>query len=276
MKIDGKKIADSVLTELKKDLKELSSRKIIPHFAVVLVGSDKSSKVYVKQKVKTASLLGIKIDILTPPVKITLPEFIKLINGLNRNDKIHAVIIQRPLPFSISAEKLDLLVAPQKDVDGFHPGSVFDPPVALAVMKILESLHPNNFLGWLKSTKILVIGRGATAGKPIAKYLSKINLEYTVAHSQTPDLRKLIKTFKIIISCVGKSNIVRHNDINSNSFVIGVGLHVENGKLQPDYDQKLIADNMAYFTPVPGGVGPVNVAMLMKNVVRAAGIQATQ
>lgn len=284
MKIDGKKIASVIIENLRRQVKELSSKNIIPHLKVVLLGSDVSSKVYVAQKVRFGEILGINVDVLTPDKNISKAEFINLIAGENKSKTVNSIIIQRPLPLNIDNTRLNLMVDPRKDVDGFHPQSEYDPPVALAVTEILKSVyHPRgdtgmhppdlSFLNWLKSRKIVIIGRGVTAGKPIAEYYKKLSVNFTVAHSRTENLQWLLKNAEIIISCVGKPNIVRHNMLNGQAILIGVGLHQENKHLLPDYDQTKIGNSVLFYTPVPGGVGPVNVAMLMSNVVKSAELQ---
>lgn len=276
MKIDGKLIAEKINQNLKQATQLLSSQKIIPRLTVVLIGNDPSSKVYVNQKLKTGNLLGIKVNLISLPSDISVNQFNNLLIKQNQSKSIHAIIIQRPVPIKISNTALNLLVNPEKDVDGFNPNSKFDPPVALAVIEILKSIHPDSILNLLKSKSILIIGRGVTAGKPIADYFKKLKLKFVVANSKTENLVKLIKSSEIIITCVGKSNIVRHNIISKNSILIGVGLHPENEKLEPDYNQDLIQKSGAIFTPVPGGVGPVNVSMLMKNVIKAVKINAAK
>ena len=167
----------------------------------------------------------------------------------------------------------------EKDLDGFHPDSPFTPPVASAVVKILKWVYKGvrsssnsrsdpEFPRWLKDKKILIIGRGETGGKPVAQTLEKMGIRFIVAHSKTNNLKELCLTSDIIISCVGKPNIVRPQMVADYTILIGVGLHEENGKLQTDYNQHEIAEKVAYYTPVPGGVGPVNVIYLFENLLK--------
>lgn len=281
MKIDGKKIAQNIREQLIKEVFSLSSRKIYPKLSVILIGSDPGSKVYVNQKEKTGAALGIKVEVYLFTPDISGQKLNELVAGLNQDKQIHGIIIQRPVPLPITANTLNSLILPQKDVDGFHPKSEFDPPVALAVWEILKSIfHPTGvmkslplgmqFHNWLDSQKILIIGRGETAGRPIANYIIKKGYNVTVAHSQSEHLDSIINSADILISCVGKPNIVRHQFLKRDSVLIGVGLHPEETKLAPDYIQNEVKNIAAYYTPVPGGVGPVNVAMLMANVVKAA------
>lgn len=257
-------IASKIASRLKKEAAMLKRKNKVAHLAVILVGNDKSSHTYVSQKQKWAQKIGIKVSLFKFP-SINTSQLSQLIEKLNSDTTVHGVIIQRPVPLEIESSKLNNMVAAVKDVDGFNPDSFFDPPVSLAVMEILKNIHQD-----LRKKRVLVIGRGETAGKPIAKYLSKIKVNFTIAHSQTKDLVNLCRASDIIISCVGRPNIVRHDMVTKNSVIIGVGLHAENGKLKPDYDQEDIGKKAAFYTPVPGGVGPVNVAMLLNNTVNAA------
>lgn len=276
MKIDGKLIASEIKERLKKDVISLRQKGIPPHLTVILIGNDPASLVYVNQKQKVAEEIGVQFSIFSRFNRdsIAKEELVKLVNRLNADKSVHGIIIQRPVPIDIEKDELDQMVVPAKDVDGFHPQSPFYPPVALAVLKILRWVekdccnNPKPFYSWLKEKKILVIGRGETAGLPIAETLKKKGAAFTVANSQTTNLKDLCLNSDIIISCVGKSNVVRHDMITNRAVLIGVGLHQEKGKLHTDYNQEEIESRIAYFTPVPGGVGPVNVACLLENLVR--------
>ena len=282
MKIDGKLIASQIKTDLKEKITSFRQKNIIPHLAVILIGNDPSSETYVRQKLKFGEEIGGKVSLEVGPR--TRSDLVRTVNKLNRDTSVHGVIIQRPLPIDISKEELDRIVIPAKDVDGFRPNSPFTPPIANAVIKTLEYVekdlcnNPNSplkqnycepFFLWLKNQKILVIGRGETAGKPITEILQKLGAQITVAHSKTTNFEELCLASNIIISCVGRPNIVRHQFVTNKTVLIGVGLHQENGRLRTDYNQEEIADKVAYYTPVPGGVGPVNVACLFENLLNA-------
>lgn len=285
MRVDGKIIASEIKKELAKRVREIHSQNILPHLAVILVGDDPSSQAYIRQKKKVGEEIGIKISKIKDQ-RSKRVELISLVNKLNHDSSIHGVIIQRPLPVKIDKDELDKLVIPQKDVDGFHPKSPFTPPVALAVLRILKYVflttkkqyfiitnnYEGEFIKWLKEKKILIIGRGETAGTPVANTFKKMNINFNVAHSQTKNIKELCLLSDIIISCVGKPNIVRRQMITDKTTLIGVGLHLENGKLQTDYNQEEVSQKALYYTPVPGGVGPVNVACLFENLVKAASI----
>ena len=284
MRIDGKHIAAEIKSKLKVQVEDLKSKGIFPHLFVILIGDDPASVTYVGQKQKVADEIGIKLSVIRKQRTKNKEQIINIVKKLNYDPLVHGIIIQRPLPLDIDKEELDKLVVPEKDVDGFHPNSPFTPPVASAVLKIIEWVSKDccsnmesplkqnycqPFKSWLKEKKILVIGRGETAGKPIADTLKKMGIPFTLAHSKTTNINELCLVSNIIISCVGRPNVVRHNMISSKTVLIGVGLHSENGKLQTDYGQKDLAGIASYYTPVPGGVGPVNVACLFENLLKS-------
>ena len=275
MSINGKEIAGQIAAGLGGQVSLLKEKGIKPKLAVLLVGLDKASEKYVEQKIKLGQKLSIEVNVSRLANTVNPESVFSLVNQWNKDPAIHGIIIQRPVAIAIETSELNNLVIRSKDVDGFHPESLFDPPIVVAVMKILENIQQlshdkKSFLTWLAEKKILVIGRGETAGKPIAKYLTKNKLPFTVAHSGTSYLKQLTLSSDIIISAVGKPNIVRHYMISGKTILIGVGLHPENGHLATDYNQNEIAGKALFYTPVPGGVGPVNVAMLMNNVILAA------
>lgn len=286
MIIDGKALADSILTRLTDDVRALKARERTPALAVMLVGDDPASLAYIKQKQKAAEQIGATIE-LRAETKILRPqqlqEFIRLYNA---DPAIHGLIIQRPLPAAMGDVSIILdSVSPAKDVDGFLPGSPFDVPVALAIGELLQtaySLHgtanrypvTNNrqheYLTWLREKHIVVIGRGETAGTPILRYLEKKHCTTSVIHSKTPNPMELMKHADIIISCVGKKRVVTGNSIKPGAILISVGLWRDDaGKLHGDYEPDEISGIASYYTPTPGGVGPVNVACLMQNLIKA-------
>jgi len=269
MIIDGKEIAEKILTHLSGDVTHQKEKGVTPILAVILIGNDPSSESYVKQKEKTAQKIGADLHIIRYGQTVTKHEIQEKIIELNTDPKIHGIIIQRPIPKHIQDETLLNSINPEKDVDGFVPGSPFDVPVAKAITHILESI-PNIEL---KKKHIVVIGRGETAGKPIACYFLVNGYSLSVIHSETkPEERKeLLKQADIIISCVGKPNTVLSDEIQRGVILISVGIHRgQDEKLHGDYDEPSIASIASYYTPTPGGVGPINVACLMENLVKAA------
>lgn len=284
MKIDGKQIAEEILTRLTSEVSEIKKREIEPTLAIILVGDDPGSLSYIKQKQKAAEKIGAKIIFNQLPSTVSYGEFKNIIEKHNSDPKINGIVIQRPLP----TERTDLLpllntVAINKDVDGFIPGSTFPVPVASAVLTILESVFNDitinhklltiNFPTWLSSQSVAVIGRGETAGKPIADVLKQNGCTLSVIHSQTKHPEEIIKKMNIVVSCVGKKQTITTDILNPSTILIDVGIWKDEfGKLHGDYEEEEIADKVAFYTPTPGGVGPVNVACLMQNLIKACKI----
>jgi methylenetetrahydrofolate dehydrogenase (NADP+)/methenyltetrahydrofolate cyclohydrolase len=281
MVIDGKMIADAVLTDLSKTVSTLKKRGITPTIAVILVGDDAGSLSYIKQKQKACERIGAKLILKQLP-KNTLPQTIaSTIAHYNNDPEVHGLIVQRPLPIVGAAEILNS-ISPAKDVDGFVPHSPHEVPVAQAVITILEQIHTkligehlihNKFKPWLNSQTITVIGHGETAGKPIADTLQKYDCHISIVTSKTPQPEKnhIYAHSSVIISCVGKQNILSHSNMPRGSIVISVGLTKgTDSKLHGDYEESDALKIASFYTPTPGGVGPVNVACLMRNLVDAA------
>lgn len=292
MKIDGRALARDILDSLKNEVAELATHGVTPTLAVILVGDDPASVSYIKQKQHAAETIEANIRIKYLAASIKENELLTLITSLNTDPNIHGIIIQRPLPKKTNIDPMVLnTVVSRKDVDGFVPGSPFVAPVALAVTKILERIFTyegekqdgfriksgmTGFTAWLQDKTIVVVGRGETAGKPIAEYLAKaprpgLGASITVIHSKTPHPEEILKTADIIVSCTGKQGIITKNVIKTDAVLIGVGIGRDGDhKLQGDYNEAEIEGLASYYTPTPGGVGPVNVACLMANLVTAA------
>lgn len=277
MKIDGKQIASEILENLKTRIKKLREKKITPRLAIILVGNNPTSVAYVKQKELKAKSINIKTFTYSLDSKIRNSELIKLIDKLNKDNKTHGIIIQRPLPQQINEDEVSKAVDFQKDVDGFHPNSHFQMPLAMAVLKVLEKVYVNTpelesrFVDWLKSKKIVVIGKGETGGKPIIQMFEKMKIPLTIIDSKIKNPEILTKKADIIISAVGKENILKPQMIKRGVALIDIGIsRGKSAKLMGDYDQDEIKNIASFYTPTPGGVGPINVAMLLKNLVLAA------
>ena len=287
MRIDGTAIADTLLTALTEEVRSLRESGIVPTLAVVLVGDDPASLAYIRQKQKAADRIGAVVLFSHLPAD-TSPETLSgIISEYNRNPNIHGLIVQRPVPESLGDVQTILSrVSPVKDVDGFLSDSPYDVPVALAVGEILESVYGDTdgsgvsptdrrdrFLTWLRTKHIIVIGRGKTAGEPILRYFQHLDCATSQIISTSPDPDRIIASGDIIISCVGKAHIVNRESVNKNSILISVGIwRDEAGKLRGDYDEADIANLVSAYTPTPGGVGPVNVACLMQNLIKACTI----
>lgn len=271
MKIDGKQLASEIFKDLNERVKKLKAREIIPNLYIILLSDDISSLSYVRQKQLRGGEIGVKITLDRENPEISTEKLSEKIEKLNKDENIHGIIAQRPMSPQIKEEKIAAAIVPEKDVDGFNPNSKFGVPVALAVLKLLETAHPQNFNDWLKSQKTTVIGKGITAGKPIIKKLQKLGIEPLIVGSKTRNKKEILKNSDIIVSAVGKPNVFRSSEIKNGAILIGVGLHKEtDGKFHGDYNEEEIKNIASFYTPTPGGVGPVNVAMLMKNLVEAA------
>ena len=268
MKVDGRHIASAILKDLKIKVKKLQEKNIIPHLAIVLVGDDPASKTYVKQKILTAEKIGIKTSLFQYPSSISTKNLLGHLNDLNHLSNVHGIIVQQPFSSHIDQEKIVNAITVQKDVDGFHPQSKFEMPIVLAVLKILEEVQGST--PGVDKRKIVVIGKGETGGKPIINSFKKMGINPTVIDSKTKDPQSLTETANIIISAVGKPNIIKPNMTKKGVILISIGLHKgSDGKLHGDYEENEIKNIASFYTPTPGGVGPVNVAMLLKNVVIA-------
>jgi len=280
MILDGRKQADQILQNLKAEVEAIKhDHNITPAIAVILVGDDPSSQSFVKQKQKAADAVGAKLIFHHLPLNTPNNDINAVIDKANNDPSIHAVIVQRPVP--VSDMDAIHLILPTKDIDGFVPYSLFTPPVAEAVIMILDTIRiqvksKESLSAWLKSQSVTVIGRGETAGTPTINALTKLGVSPSVIHSQTPDPKAIMKQSDILISCVGKKDIIKASSVKPGAIVIGVGIwRDESGKYHGDYDEQEVAPITSYFTPTPGGVGPVNVACLMKNVVKACKMSIT-
>ncbi|MEK7577228.1 MAG: bifunctional 5,10-methylenetetrahydrofolate dehydrogenase/5,10-methenyltetrahydrofolate cyclohydrolase [Patescibacteria group bacterium] len=261
MLIDGKAIADTILETLKVDVSHLKTSGITPTLAVILVGDDPASLAYIKQKQKAAEIIGARIILSHQSSSISKDDFKKLILQYNDDPNIHGIIIQRPIPNNLDTTIVKL----KKDIDGFLPNSPFKVPVALAVDEILKSIHIS-----LVNKNIVIIGRGETAGKPIAEHLTKMGYAPIIIHSQTPNTKEIMQSADIIISCVGKKRVITSENIKQGVILISVGIWRDTeGKLHGDYDEKDIEIKAPWYTPTPKGVGPVNVACLMQNLIHS-------
>lgn len=268
MKIDGKALAGKILSDLRLTVVKLKKMEVTPTLAVIQVGDDPGSTAYIRQKQKAAEQIGAKLIHNHLPLAISNQQLQNIIEQYNNDPGIHGLIVQRPLPKALRAEHIRL----SKDVDGFLTNSPYPVPVASAVLAILEQLTgPGPVKKQGQAPSVVVLGRGETAGKPIADALIKRGYDVSIIHSQTPNPDEIIKTADIVISCVGRLNVVRRHNIKKGAILISVGLSRDNeGKLHGDYEEDEIKDIASSYTPTPGGVGPVNVAALMTNLVAAA------
>ncbi len=267
MLIDGKKIAEGIKKDLNKQIGNLISKGITPKIAIITLGDESSWENYVRQKLRVAGELGIKAVLLNlEDADENL--LLQTIHEIDSDPKYHGIIVQRPMPSSISREKVIDAISPEKDIDGFRPDSLFEVPVWMAVKEILESRILNHEL-W-KDLHFVVLGKGETAGGPIAHGLAKMRIEPQIIDSQTENRDEILKSADVIISCVGKSGVINSENIKPGSVIIGVGTHSEDGKIRGDYVESEVEKSVKAYTPTPGGVGPVNLSFLFTNLVKAA------
>ena len=281
--LDGKKVAAQVREGLLAEIEELKAQGHIPGLAVVLVGNDPASQVYVGSKVKACAELGLYSQKWELPADTTQEELVKLIHQLNADDRIHGILVQSPPPPHIDEEAVILNIDPRKDVDGFHPANV-----AKLVLEDEEGFVPCTPLGCMELLKAygietagkhaVVIGRSMIVGKPMANLLvaKKANATVTIAHSRTKDLPGLCRTADIIVAAVGRAEMVKADYVKEGAVVLDVGINRIADETRPrgyrivgDVDFEDVKDKCSYITPVPGGVGPMTIAMLMANTVKA-------
>ncbi len=270
MKIDGRLISKEILSKLELEVDRLKSKNIIPTLAIILVGENPQSVSYIEQKEINGEIIGAKIIRKNLPASISEHELLEIIKDLNNDSAVHGIIVQRPLPPQISENKIDRAVIPEKDVDGFNKNSEYKPPIVLAIYEILKKVEPN-----FKDKRIAVIGKGQTGGAPVIKWLINLGAYVNVISSKTSETEKaeILKNSDIIISAVGKPSVIPSDLIKKDSILISIGLHKNaEGKMQGDYIESDIEKIVSFYTPTPGGVGPVNVACLFSNLVNSAEI----
>lgn len=274
--IDGKKISQEIKDELKAKVESLkASGKDIPCLAVIQVGNDPASTVYVGNKKKACEYIGIGSKSYELPEETTQEELLKLIDDLNSNPEITGILVQLPVPKHIDEDTIIRRISPDKDVDGFHPMSV-------GALLIGEdgylSCTPAGVIQLLKRSGVeiagkecVVIGRSNIVGKPMAVLLLRENGTVTICHSRTKDLKEVCKRADILVVAIGKPKMITAEYVKEGACVIDVGIHrMENGKLCGDVDYDDVAPHCGYITPVPGGVGPMTIAMLMNNCLKNA------
>ena len=274
--IDGNKIAQDILNEVRQSAISLKEQKgITPGLAVVLVGEDPASQVYVGRKAKACAEAGFLSREYKLAADTSEAKLISLINDLNKDQLIHGILVQLPLPQSISTNKIIAAIDPHKDVDGFHPynmgglvtGSpLFIPCTPQGIMELIARTGID-----LKGKEAVVVGRSNIVGKPMALLLLAQHATVTICHSRTKDLPVVTRRADILIAAVGKAHMIKADMVKDGVIVIDVGVNrLENGKLTGDVDFDEVASKASYITPVPGGVGPMTIAMLMKNTLNAA------
>lgn len=270
--INGKEISAAIREEIKAEVQGMSIR---PGLAVVLVGNDPASAVYVRNKSKACAEVGIYSEVYRLPEETGREQLLGLIGQLNQSPLIHGILVQLPLPKHLDPEEVIMAIAPAKDVDAFHPVNVgkimignydFLPCTPAGVM---ELLHRSGIE--VSGKECVVIGRSNIVGKPQAMLLLHENATVTICHSKTRDLPSVCRRADILVSAVGKAKFVTADMVKDGTVIIDVGMNRdENGKLCGDVDFEPVSEKASYITPVPGGVGPMTITMLLKNTVTAA------
>lgn len=273
--IDGKKISAEIKDELKEKVSALKAQGKEITLAVIQVGNDPASTVYVGNKKKSCAYIGIQSLAYELPEDTTEEELLSLVEQLNQSRDVHGILVQLPLPKQINEDKIIKAIAPAKDVDGFHPQSVG----ALSIGQPgFVSCTPAGIIQLLKRSGItidgkecVIVGRSNIVGKPMALLLLRENGTVTVCHSHTKNLKEVCKRADILVAAIGKPKFFNHEYIKEGAVVIDVGIHRnENNKLCGDVDYDDVFPHVSAITPVPGGVGPMTIAMLMYNCVQAA------
>jgi methylenetetrahydrofolate dehydrogenase (NADP+)/methenyltetrahydrofolate cyclohydrolase len=270
--IDGKKISNEIKEELKDKVLALKKDGVEITLAVIQVGNDPASSVYVGNKKKACEYIGIKSLSYELPEETTEEELLQLVEKLNRDSKVNGILVQLPLPKHIHEDKVIETISPIKDVDGFHPQSVGRLSIG---QKGFVSCTPAGIIQLLKRSGIsiegkecVIIGRSNIVGKPMSMLLLRENGTVTICHSKTKNLKEVAKRGDILIAAIGKPKFINKEYIKEGAVVIDVGIHRdENNKLCGDVDFDDVVDHVSAITPVPGGVGPMTIAMLMHNCV---------
>ena len=280
--IDGKKISAQIRGSIKEETARfIAETGVTPGLAVILVGSDPASQIYVRNKKKACEEVGFKSFEYLMPESATEEELKELVNKLNHTSEVHGILCQLPLPKHISEKAVIESISPMKDVDAFHPANVgrimtgdynFLPCTPAGIMELIKSTGVE-----IAGKKCVVVGRSNIVGKPMAMLLLHANGTVTMCHSKTADLKKECLEADILIVATGKAKMIKADMVKPGAVVIDVGMdRDENGKLCGDVDFDEVSKVAGYITPVPGGVGPMTIAMLMRNTYTAAKIAASR
>ena len=274
--IDGKALAQEIRQEIAKDIESLVGQTgVRPGLAVVLVGDDPASGVYVRNKKKACDTAGLYVDDHALPATTTQEELLNLIDQLNNDPKIHGILVQLPLPSQIDSQTVLNAVSPDKDADGFHPYNigrlVAGDPVFIqctpkGVIRMIEAVGES-----IKGKRAVVLGRSNIVGKPVAMLLMHQHATVTICHSRTIDLPEMCKEADILVAALGKAQFVKADMVKPGAVVIDVGINrLDDGRLVGDVDFEPVKEVAGWLSPVPGGVGPMTIAMLLANTLEGA------
>ena len=276
--LDGKVLAKKIRENLKIDVDELKKKGIIPKLAVIMVGNDSASKIYVRNKSISCMEVGVEYEEYLLDENTKMDELLALINKLNNDDSVTGILLQSPIPKGLDINKAFRTIDPKKDVDGFNPCNVgklclgqdsFISCTPYGIIKLLEEYGID-----IEGKDAVVVGRSNIVGKPMMQCLLNKNATVTICHSKTIKLERVTKKADILVVAIGKSKFITKDMVKEGAVVIDVGINRgDDGKLSGDVDYDEVSKVASYITPVPGGVGPMTVAMLMNNIVKAAKMQ---
>ena len=272
--IDGKELAKKIRANLKIECEELKQKNINTKLAVIMVGEDPASKIYVKNKSKACIDVGIEYEEYLLDANTTQEKLIRLIEKLNTDKTINGILLQSPIPANLDINEAFRTISPQKDVDGFNPVNVgklvlnqdtFVSCTPYGIMKMFEEYGID-----LNGKNVVILGRSNIVGKPLIHCCLNKNATVTTCHSKTQNIKEITLKADILISAIGKAHFVPADMVKENAVVIDVGINrLDDGKVTGDVDFENVKEKTSYITPVPGGVGPMTIAMLMNNVVKA-------
>ena len=279
--IDGKKVSEDTRAEIAKGVEELKSSKgVTPGLAAVLVGDDPASEIYVRNKRKACEKVGIYSEEHKLPQETTEEELLELVDKLNNDEKIHGILVQLPLPDQINETNILRHVTPLKDVDGFHPENVgklvagnprFISCTPYGIIKMLDYYNIE-----IKGKEAVIVGRSNIVGKPVGMLLLHRHATVTTCHSRTQDLPEVTRRADILVAAIGRANFITEDMVKEGAVVIDVGINRnEEGKLTGDVDFEHVKEKASYITPVPGGVGPMTITMLLWNTLESAKLSAS-
>jgi methylenetetrahydrofolate dehydrogenase (NADP+)/methenyltetrahydrofolate cyclohydrolase len=273
--LDGKSLAAATRAALKHKVEALVQRGVRPGLTVIIAGDDPASKVYVRNKTLAAKEIGVRSELIALPGSVTEKELLAVVERLNDNREVHGILVQLPLPRHIDSARVLETIAPAKDVDGFHeanlgalmagrPGVV--PCTPLGCMRLIEHAGMQ-----IAGRHAVVIGRSNIVGKPVAMLLLQKDATVTICHSKTPSIEAITKQADILVAAVGRAKLVTARMVKPGACVIDVGINrLPDGKLAGDVDYDSVKEVAGWITPVPGGVGPMTIAMLLENCINAA------
>lgn len=272
--IDGKELAKKIRANLKIECEELKNKGIKSKLAVIMVGEDPASKVYVRNKSRACEDVGIEYEEHLLDDKTTQKELIDLIKKLNEDETVNGILLQSPIPSNLDINEAFRTITPEKDVDGFNPVNVgrlvlnqdtFVSCTPYGIMKMFEEYNID-----LTGKNVVILGRSNIVGKPLIHCCLNRNATVTTCHSKTQNIKEIASRADILISAIGKAHFVTEDMVKENAVVIDVGINrLDNGKITGDVDYEKVEEKASYITPVPGGVGPMTIAMLMNNVIKA-------